>query len=292
MPQLVWTTTPEGLHDFFNTRWYHYTGLTPEDSLGLGWKNPFHPDDMPETLKRWSHSLATGEPYVTEYRCRNKDGEWRWFLGRALPFRNKQTGRIEKWFGTCTDVNDGIEAKLSAKRTRQQLLSVIAHSRVTIFAVDVNRRITMLEGALIWDNTGENPEDNSGHRWYIGENVYDVFNRLHPGLPSGERPQFLRPIEQILDGKIAEDTQEHPISDRWYRTRFVPTFVKKTKDVKVLDEVAMDRVIGVIMDVTELKHREAELEEEAREKKQAMENEASANEANRLKSQFLANVSA
>lgn len=95
----VWTTTPDGYHDFFNTRWYDYTGLTPEDSLGLGWKNPFHPDDMPETGKRWAHSLATGDPYDTEYRCRSKEGEWRWHLGRALPLRNLETGKIEKWFG-------------------------------------------------------------------------------------------------------------------------------------------------------------------------------------------------
>lgn len=99
MPQLVWTTTPEGYHDFFNSRWYSYTGLSEDHSLGGGWRNPFHPDDMAETEKRWKQSLKTGEPYMTEYRCRNKDGDWRWFLGRALPLRNKETGEIEKWFG-------------------------------------------------------------------------------------------------------------------------------------------------------------------------------------------------
>ena len=88
------------MHDFFNSRWYDYTGLSEEDSLGLGWKHPFHPDDMPETVRRWTHSLWTGEPYVTEYRCRSKEGEWRWMLGRALPFRDPETGKIEKWFGT------------------------------------------------------------------------------------------------------------------------------------------------------------------------------------------------
>lgn len=99
MPQLVWTAKADGQHDFFNTRWYNYTGLTPDESIGLGWQLPFHPDDMPETIKRWKHSLATGEPYMSEYRCRSKEGEWRWFLGRALPLRNKETGQIEKWFG-------------------------------------------------------------------------------------------------------------------------------------------------------------------------------------------------
>lgn len=108
MPQLVWTTTPEGQHDFYNSRWYSYTGLSEEESIGWGWVSPFHPDDIPEAEKRWKHSLKTGEPYMTEYRCRSKDGEWRWFLGRALPFRNKQTGVIEKWFGK----KDGDEGEI------------------------------------------------------------------------------------------------------------------------------------------------------------------------------------
>lgn len=99
MPQLVWTATPDGLPDFFNTRWYTYTGLTPEESIGSRWRAPFHPDDMPDTNRRWQRSVATGSPYMTEYRCRSADGEWRWFLGRALPLRNKETGKVEKWFG-------------------------------------------------------------------------------------------------------------------------------------------------------------------------------------------------
>ena len=99
MPQLVWTATPDGMHDFYNTRWYNYTGLSEADTLGLGWKTAFHPHDLVEADRLWAHSLRTGEPYVTEYRCRSKEGEWKWFIGRAVPLRNKQTGKIEKWFG-------------------------------------------------------------------------------------------------------------------------------------------------------------------------------------------------
>lgn len=79
-------------------RRYEYTGLEPEQSLGLGWQNPFHDDDMPHSIKAWSQSLATGEPYSTEYRCRRHDGVWRWMLGRALPMRNSD-GQITGWFG-------------------------------------------------------------------------------------------------------------------------------------------------------------------------------------------------
>jgi hypothetical protein len=140
-----------------------------------------------------------------EYRCKNRDGDYRWFLARALAIRNPETGVIEKWFGTCTDVHESIETKLNAKRTRQQLLSVIAHSHVTLFTVDPNRRVTMLEGALIWNNTYE----ENDNRWYIGEDMYTVFNRLTEQMPEGERPDWLQPIEDVLEGKRTEDVKEH-----------------------------------------------------------------------------------
>jgi len=99
IPQMIWTTTPDGSHDYYSQRWYDYTGLTVEQSLGHGWRSPFHPDDMLLTAQRWKHSLATGEEYRTEYRCRAKNGEWRWMLGGALPMRDAD-GTIVKWFGT------------------------------------------------------------------------------------------------------------------------------------------------------------------------------------------------
>lgn len=288
MPQLVWTATPDGMHDFFNTRWYNYTGLTPEQSLGAGWKNPFHPDDTPLAMARWKHSLETGEPYVTEYRCRSRDGEWRWMLGRALPLKNKDTGEIEKWFGTCTDVNESIEATLAAKRTRQQLLSVITHARVTIFTVDSQRKLTMLEGAIVWDQD-EAPELDSS--WYIGNDMYEVFNRLSPKLKSGERPKFLTPIEGILNGSRREVIEEHGFDGRWFRTKFLPMIARKAGEEDGQLETYVEGVIGVVMDVTELKEKQTNLEYEARGKKEAIANEAAAKEANRLKSQFLANMS-
>ncbi|HYO58987.1 PAS domain-containing sensor histidine kinase [Archangium sp.] len=105
LPQIVWTARPDGVQDYLNRRWYEYTGLTHEESLGNGWMRSFHPEDMPEAEKRWRHSLATGEPFEVEYRCRRLDGAWRWFLNRAIPVHDAQ-GRIVRWFGTCTDIDD------------------------------------------------------------------------------------------------------------------------------------------------------------------------------------------
>lgn len=289
MPQFVWTATPDGKFDFINSRWTIYTGLSLEACMGWGWQKVVHPDDVTDALARWSQSLTTGHPYKAEFRCRSQDGGWRWFLARALAVRNKDTGEIEKWFGTCTDVNESMETSFAAKRTRQQLLSVIAHSHVTIFTVDPSRQVTMLEGALIWDSTYE--ENHDGSRWFVGQNMYTVFNRLTEQLPEGERPEFLRPIEDIIDGLSTEDVTEHTIDDRFFRTRFLPMYGKKSRDGKATDQNCVEGVIGVIMDVTELKVREEAVREQSREKRRAMANEAAAKEANRLKSQFLANMS-
>ena len=108
-------------------------------------------------------------------------------------------------------MNESIEAKLSAKRTREQLLSVIRHSHVTIFTTDHNGRVTMLEGALVWDKTENEKEAD---RWYLGQSVYTVFNRLTEHLPEGARPQFLEPINEVLSGKIDDgvSVNDHEMS--------------------------------------------------------------------------------
>ena len=105
MPQMIWATKPDGYHDFYNKQWYDYTGLSYDETKDTGWNNVFHPDDQQRAWKVWRHSLETGEPYEIEYRCRRFDGEYRWVLGRALPLKD-ESGKILKWFGSCTDIHD------------------------------------------------------------------------------------------------------------------------------------------------------------------------------------------
>ena len=283
MPQMLWTTTAQGLHDWFSRRWYDYTGLSVKQSIGLGWQNPFHPDDMAETHRRWSHCLATGDEYSIEYRCQRHDGEWRWMLGRALPLRDHKTGEIVKWFGTCTDIHDLVEARMAAKRTREQLLNVIKHAHVTVWAVDRNRILTFLEGKLMWDDDEDISSDS------VGKNVSEVFGKHKARL---DLPLYMNPINDILNGQTRERNQEHHIdgNGRWFRTRFVPIFSKKRMG-GTKDEEVVEGVIGVSMDVTELKDREAELQSQEEENLRLSSAETAAKEASRLKSQFLANMS-
>ena len=128
MPQMVWSTLPDGYHDYYNARWYEYTGVPAGSTDGAGWSGMFHPDDQARAWIRWRRSLATGEPYEIEYRLRRHDGAYRWTLGRALPIRDA-AGRIIRWFGTCTDIHDqkeaaGVLERLVEERTAALLREV------------------------------------------------------------------------------------------------------------------------------------------------------------------------
>ncbi|KAF2030019.1 hypothetical protein EK21DRAFT_66550 [Setomelanomma holmii] len=278
MPVMVWTTTPDGMHDWFSQRWYDYTGLTEEQSLGEGWRLPFHPDDMIATKARWFHSLETGDEYNTEYRCQRFDGEWRWMLGRALPFYDDD-GRIVKWFGTCTDIHDLVMARQEARRTREQLQQVITHAKILLWAVNRTNKLVLLEGDMKWPR-GEEKKN------LLGKDIFEIF-----GLSGGDRERWRQPIQEILNGKQQDEVVERYMSEnRFYRTRLVP-LLAASRVGGVEGDAYVDGVIGVSMDVTELREREDQLREQEKENERLLANAAAAKEASRMKSQFLANMS-
>ena len=115
IPQHIWTTDPDGYHNYFSRRWYEFTGLTEEQTRGEQWIELVHPEDRQRTDARWRYSLRTGEPYSIEYRFRGKDGNYCWFLGQATPLRN-ESGEIVQWFGTLTDISE--HKRFEAERER------------------------------------------------------------------------------------------------------------------------------------------------------------------------------
>ncbi len=130
MPQMVWSTLPDGYHDYYNAQWYRYTGMPDGSTDGEGWNDMFHPDDQARAWTLWRHSLDTGEPYEIEYRLRHHSGEYRWTLGRALPMRDAE-GRIIRWMGTCTDIH---EQKLMMEE-REIIAHELSHRIKNIFSV-------------------------------------------------------------------------------------------------------------------------------------------------------------
>jgi PAS domain S-box-containing protein len=105
MPQIVWITRADGWNVYFNHQWVEYTGLTLEESYGHGWNKPFHPDDQKRAWDAWENAVRNNGSYSLECRLRHADGFYRWWLVRGVPFLN-ESGAIDKWFGTCTDIHN------------------------------------------------------------------------------------------------------------------------------------------------------------------------------------------
>jgi PAS domain S-box-containing protein len=120
MPQMVWTTDADGMHDYFNARWYEFTGMPIGFGDGEGWLQVLHPADQAPVMDAWRYSLATGEPYQKELRLRHRSGIYRWLLARAQPERDS-AGRIEKWYGSCTDIEEIVQARQVLTRSRDEL---------------------------------------------------------------------------------------------------------------------------------------------------------------------------
>ena len=109
MSQLAWMTDENGLSYWFNKRWFDYTGTSLADMTGWEWRVAIHPGQSDQVLAKIKMSFMNGEPWEDTFQIRSKDGDYRWFLSRALPIRDTD-GRIIRWFGTNTDVTDRIKA--------------------------------------------------------------------------------------------------------------------------------------------------------------------------------------
>jgi formate hydrogenlyase transcriptional activator len=120
IPTLAWSILPDGSNEFLNKRWHEYTGLSPEESHGSGWQAAIHPEDRGPLLEKWQGLLSSGDPGEMEARLRRHDGVFRWFLMRVEPLRD-ETGKIVKWYGTCTDIETLKETEAKLREDEREL---------------------------------------------------------------------------------------------------------------------------------------------------------------------------
>lgn len=123
LPQLIWTAETNGYCDFFNQRWYDYTGSTPELSVDSGWTKYIHPQHRNNLFSAWQQSLQSGTPIVYEFQLKAKDDSYNWFYVIGNPIKDAD-GNIRKWVGTLTNIEDqkAVEEKLESlvkERTKE-----------------------------------------------------------------------------------------------------------------------------------------------------------------------------
>lgn len=131
VPQIVWTADATGWIDWYNHRWYEFTGQTPDEAAGWGWQTAHHPEDFPRVMSDWPRSIATGEPFDLESRIRRREGEYRWFLLRAEPWRDSR-GSVVRWYGTNTDIDDQKRALQQTTRVAETLQSAFLPGRLPV----------------------------------------------------------------------------------------------------------------------------------------------------------------
>jgi PAS domain S-box-containing protein len=119
VPAMVWVAGPDGAVQFRNRRWVEYTGLSQLGKVEEVGKGLIHPDDLGRSWRRMGASFASGKPFEEEMRIRRTDGEYRWFLSRAVPLRDKR-GKVVKWYGAATDIQD--------RKRAEQLQADLAHT--------------------------------------------------------------------------------------------------------------------------------------------------------------------
>src|SRR6195256_2265564 len=139
IPTLAWSASPDGSADFVNQRWLDYTGLSAEQALGSGWEVAIHPDDLPRILGTLREALNSVKPFEVEGRFRRFDGEFRWFLFRGSPLRDR-SGKVAKWYGTNTDIEERKRVEDALRKSEERWRSVFENSAIGVALSDLNRR--------------------------------------------------------------------------------------------------------------------------------------------------------
>jgi PAS domain S-box-containing protein len=146
LPQLVWTTTPEGKCDFIGPQWEAFTGLPAQVALDGGWSLAFHPDDQPGVFARWREMLRAGTSATDSFRMRHRDGQYRWVISHAVPQRDAG-GTIVKWVGSTTDVHEIREAQDAIAHREERLRLVLEQLPVVVWNTDRELRVTYVGGS-------------------------------------------------------------------------------------------------------------------------------------------------
>jgi diguanylate cyclase (GGDEF)-like protein/PAS domain S-box-containing protein len=265
MPQIVYTARADGWLDYCNQRWIDYTGLTVAQSQGWGSLVAIHPDDVPSVVEVWNRTVATGVTYGIEFRLKQaSDGAYRWHLGRGVPMRDG-SGKIVKWFGTSTDIDDYKRTQQALEESRQQL-----EGRVQERTAELEKSNNLLnaildsmgDGVICANDKYEHVLYNRAARKLLGsgpgqappERRSEVFGLYHPDKKTLYKSEEL-PLGRALRGESCDNIElfgHHPDENEG---RWLSASSRPLKDGSGL----LHGAVVVLHDITERKRAEEAL---------------------------------
>jgi PAS domain S-box-containing protein len=281
MPQIVWTAKPDGWIDYYNQRWIDYTGMTLEKTQGWGWEPVIHPDDLQHCVDSWRAAFSGDKPYEVKYRFkRASDGAYRWHLGRASAIRDAN-GSVVRWFGTATDIDDQARVEEALELSRSDLEKRVEERTADLLTANeglkeqiserrraeeemrtLSQRLSL---AIQVGNIGIWDWDISSNSITWDKRMFEIYG-IAPStaidyacwknaLVAEDLPGAEAVLQQTIDRRSQENSE--------FRIRLADGSLRHVQAAQgvVLDQAGeVTRVIGLNIDITEPKQRNAERE--------------------------------
>src|SRR6266849_2211591 len=258
MPTFAWTALPDGSVDFVNRHWQEYTGLSNERTAGSGWQGAAHPEDLKRNVEKWCAALATGEPFEDELRYRRaEDGQYRWFLSRAVPLRDVR-GKILKWYGTSVDIEDRKRAEEEREKLRADLAQVNRVSILGELAASVSHELKQpIAAAMTNANTcirwlkRDQPDVDQALQATSriikdGSRAAEIIDRLRSLYKKSPPQREMVDVDEIVCEMLVllrGEAYRYSIS---MRTELAPDLPKITADRVQLQQVFMNLMLNAI----------------------------------------------
>jgi PAS domain S-box-containing protein len=243
-PEIPWVAAPDGSIVEVGPRWLELMGMTPDETLGAGWIDALHPDDVGPTAIYWSGCLASGEAVDIEYRVRLKDGEYRWMRARAAAARD-EAGAIKRWYGTLEDVHDRKLAESALRDSEEFARSILESSTMAIEVLDADGRLIFMNGPGIRIMEVDDFET-------IRHRPYDSF------WPPDVAPAIRYAMAEARQGETVRRTLYGPTAmgtPKWWDLSVSPVLNAEGK---------VTRLLALSRDVTDAKRNEVEVAAAAR----------------------------
>jgi PAS domain S-box-containing protein len=253
IPAMAWIVAPDGTVQFRNRRWAEYTGLSQLGKLEEVGTIAVHPEDRDRVEQRMGASFASGEPFEEEIRVRSTDGEYRWFLCRAVPLRDKR-GKVVKWYGAATDIQDRKRAEqLQADLAHTNRISMLGELAASIsheLKQPIAAAMANAQASLRWLNR-EQPDLDGARRSAEAiikdearaADIIDRLRSLYKKSPPHREPVDVDEIIGEMVLLLRSEANEYAVS---IRTDFAADLPKITADRVQMQQVLMNLMLNGI----------------------------------------------